>query len=96
MFPGLAFQAGAREHTVPIRSPVLCCVFSWCLGGVVGRGGFCQASSRKGFVEGDLSLMLDSIMGCPMYQHPALCLSEQRLADGLALGLLFVGMTVGG
>lgn len=47
-------------------------------------------------MEGDLSLMLDSIMGCLMYQHPALCLSEQRLADGLALGLLFVGMTVGG
>lgn len=71
---------------------MLCCVFSWCLGGVVGRGGFCQACSSEGFVEGDLSLMLDPII----YQHPALCLSEQRLADGLALGLLFVGMTVGG
>lgn len=51
---------------------MLCCVFSWRLGGVVGRGGFCQACSRKGFVEGELSLMLAPVTGCPVYQHPTL------------------------
>lgn len=57
LFPELAFQAGAGEHTVPIRSPVLCCVFSWHLRGVMGRGDSCQARTRKGYVESDPSLM---------------------------------------
>lgn len=69
LFPGLAFQAGAGEHTVPIKSPVLCCVFSWRLGGVVGRRGSCQTCSRKGFVEGDPSLTLAPVMDCPMWPY---------------------------
>lgn len=46
-------------------------------------------------MEGDLSLMLAPVEGYPMYQHPALCLSGERLGDGLAPGLLFVGMRGG-
>lgn len=47
-------------------------------------------------MEDDFSLKLAPVMGCPVYQHPTLCLSGQRLGDGLALGVLFVGMIVGG
>lgn len=47
-------------------------------------------------MEGDLSLMLAPVTSCPMYQQPSLCLSGQRLGDGLALGILFVGMRVVG
>lgn len=47
----------------------------------MGRGGSCQAC-RKCFVEGDPSLMLVPVMGCPMTPHPTLWLSRQWHGDG--------------
>lgn len=61
----------------------LCCVV--CFHGVWeewwGGGGSCQAC-RKRFVEGDPSLMLALVMGCPMTPHPTLWLSRHWRGDG--------------
>ena len=65
-------RAGAGEHTVPIRSPVLCCMcFHGFLGGGVGRGDSCQSCSRQGLIRGDPSLALTCVVGRPHTPHPA-------------------------
>lgn len=47
----------------------------------MGRGGSCQAC-RKCFVEGDPSLMLAPVMGCPMTPHPL----SGFLGSGMVMG----------
>lgn len=60
-------RAGAGEHTVPIRSPVLCCMcFHGFLGGGVERGDSSQSYSSQGLIKGDPSQVLTCVMEVPV------------------------------
>lgn len=52
LFPELAFLGGAGEHTVPIRSPVLCCMCFHGFGGRSGEGRFLPVLQQPGLNQG--------------------------------------------
>lgn len=71
-------RAGAREHTVPIRSPVLCCMCFHGFEGVSGERRFLSVLQQPEPNQGDPSQVLACIVGhsctpCPLTLSLSLC-----------------------